>query len=99
MKTPHPHQRIKRLSMSLPKNEGPGSSLAFHGPQTIKNSGNIIIQNWNTKVRIPKELEEYVNLPIIADKGKLGKSLSNAKMLPPIQGTSNVDKNYYSREP
>ena len=79
--------------MSLPKNiEAPPSIFQS---QTIKNSGNIIIQNWNTRKNIPKEIEEYVtlNLPIIADKGKLNQNTKvNVKQLPPI------DKNYYAKQ-
>jgi len=79
--------------LSLPKNiEAPPSIFQS---QTIKNSGNIIIQNWNTRKNIPKEIEEYVtlNLPIIADKGKLNQNTKvNVKQLPPI------DKNYYAKQ-
>jgi len=77
--------------MSLGRTEQP----QIKSSQSIKNSGNIIIQNWNTRKIIPKELEEYVNLPIIADKAKL-KINPNAKFLPPI--IQPPDKNYYARE-
>ena len=34
-------------------------------------NGSIIMQNWNTKKNIPKEIEEYANYPAIIDRKKL----------------------------
>ncbi len=84
--------------MSLPKTEQP------QGSQTIKNSGSIIIQNWNTKSNVPKELEEYVNLPIIADKGKLKSNSLKVNLLPPIEKPierpieKSIEKIFYQRD-
>ncbi len=80
--------RIKNLSMPLPRNNL--NPIAHSGSAVaLKVGGSIIIQNWNTKTEIPKELEEYVNLPIIIDRNKLTKQKN---LLPPI------DKNYNDRD-
>ena len=59
----------------------------------IKNNGSIILQNWNTKTHIPKEIEEYMNMPIIVSTEKVKPGTSN-NILPPLE------KNYFdnSRE-
>lgn len=73
--------------MNLPRNL---PSLANMNPnQTMVNKfggGGIVIQNWNTKKEIPKELEEFQNLPIIVDKNKL---TNKRPMLPPIDKNLN----------
>ena len=46
-------------------------------PDLFKNlNGNVIMQNWNTKTNIPKDIGEYINLPVIIDRKKL-KNLNN----------------------
>ena len=34
-------------------------------------NGTVIMQNWNTKKNIPKDIGEYVNLPSLLDRKKL----------------------------
>ena len=43
--------------------------------------GNIIMQNWNTKNNVPKDVGNYLNLPIIVDRKKIKKFLENKKIL------------------
>jgi len=60
----------------------------------IKNSGNIILQNWGSKNSIPKELEEYINLPTIITKD-INKPGNSQNILPPIQMDHNSKDAYY----
>ena len=34
-------------------------------------NGTVIIQNWNTKKNIPKDIGEYINLPSLIDRKKM----------------------------
>ena len=36
-------------------------------------NGNVIMQNWNTKSNIPKDIGECINLPVIVDRKKISK--------------------------
>ena len=76
--------RIKNFSVNLPRNL---PSLA-NQTTMAKGFGGIVIQNWNTKRDIPKELEDFQNLPIIVDKNKLGHQ-KRLSMLPPIDKNLN----------
>ena len=74
-------QLRKNLSVSIPKNL-PSVNNSQTGMKA--NNGSIIMQNWNTKKEIPKELKEYIKLPIFVDKNKLNNSKLNKSNLPPI---------------
>ncbi len=79
--------RIKNLSMSLPKHDQP---IQVTNSQSMKNNYNLIVQKWETKKDIPKELEAYIHLPIFVDKEKFFNR--NSSELPQI------NKDYLTRQ-
>ena len=64
--------RQKEINRSILDN--PTMSSCKSVPDLFKGlNGTVIIQNWNTKNNIPKDIGEYINLPSLIDRKKLMK--------------------------
>ena len=47
-------------------------------------NGNIILQSWSTKPEAPKEMLNFLNLPIIIDRNKIKRLIDQSKKLPTL---------------
>ena len=47
-------------------------------------NGNIILQSWSTKQEAPKEMLNFLNLPIIIDRTKIKRLIDQSKKLPSL---------------
>jgi len=53
-------------------------------------NGSVIIQNWNTKRNVPKDIGEFINLPSLIDLNKINNNLK--KLDKPTEKLSLLDK-------
>ena len=65
---------IRQRELNKPSSEKQALSSCRSVPDLFKGlNGTVIIQNWNTKKNIPKDIGELLNFPSLIDRKKLMK--------------------------
>ena len=65
---------IRQKEFSKPPTEQKTLNSCKSVPDLFRGlNGTVIIQNWNTKKNIPKDIGEYINLPSLIDRNKIPK--------------------------
>ena len=67
---------IKSHSLNKPRTLAPSRSV----PNIMEGlNGTIIMQNWNTKKEVPKDIGQCLNLPVIVDRSKVKRLMEQSR--------------------